>query len=160
MARSSSVPPLRGNPFWSDHAQAEHRLAEARPRDLPPVPDDGVWEDDAASSRATLRRQGDMLGMPDAAMSNQESRRRRSRSLQRVRNSNPDSGFKTPPSSWFGRQWVPAQPASSQEHAAKVQPKRSHKFDHSLATHPALSWKGKLKSECSTWFEKRTYVSR
>ena len=38
MERSASVPP---NPFWSQRVQAEHKLEEARPEDLPIQDDDG-----------------------------------------------------------------------------------------------------------------------
>ena len=40
MDRAQSLPPLV-NPFWSERVVSEARLRDARPVDLPPVPEDG-----------------------------------------------------------------------------------------------------------------------
>ena len=89
-----------GNPFWSERARQEARLAVARPRELPPVPDDGSWEGTSDTSRRPVQNASGR-GMGESGTSRGRSPKK-SRSRTRNEQSGPSSvgTFKTIPSSW------------------------------------------------------------
>ena len=77
-SRASSLPPLTGgNPFWSEEANFQLRLATARPQDLPVPSDDELeqpLERGRARSRPLLEVDGEVDGGAEAGVRTSESR--------------------------------------------------------------------------------------
>ena len=88
-----------GNPFWSERARREAQLVRARPRELPPVPDDGSWEAASDTSAKPLEHGN---GRRSRTPGTQRGRKERESSRPRDGRSRMSSGgtFKTIPGSW------------------------------------------------------------
>eukprot|EP00434_Breviolum_minutum_P025704 symbB.v1.2.022715.t1/scaffold2026.1/size92022/4 len=105
MAMRSQSLPLRGssgevlvNPFWSEKAANEAHLAGSRPSELPPVPDDGSWENGSSAAGRPIENDRDGRN-GDPRTSRDRSRPRRN---PRSGQSGPSSAgtFRTIPTSW------------------------------------------------------------
>ena len=83
MDRAHSLPPLV-NPFWSDRVVGEARLREARPAELPPVPQEDGDLDSPRGRGRTSRSRSSGVGRKEA-----------------VRDRASTSRVRTPPNSWL-----------------------------------------------------------
>ena len=83
------------NPFWSTKAREESRLREMRPKDLPPVPPDGSWDD------------GEEKKPIQAGAESRQQMEAKGRSPPPDRQE-VGSTYRTPPSSWTETRKPPA----------------------------------------------------
>lgn len=92
---------MLANPFWSAKMKEESRLRQMRPRELPPVPQDGSWDEAEVgvpieSGHEPPRR------VEGGRVQHQGGKKptKRSRSPPRARQEGVRETYRTPPSSW------------------------------------------------------------
>ena len=97
MRRGSSVPVGGGNPFWSEKATTEFRLAVSRPMDLPPERHPVPGDDEEVRRQLEQEEEQDF-----AAVENGSEERGRRRSRSRLGTPMAEMAFTTP-ESWMNQ---------------------------------------------------------